>query len=349
MAPLVAEQALTTLRSLYFISSRQGSASFSQYNFVHYTALDILGMYPPQVQSFLMNIKPTTPGTVPPHALDRNLDLFFLNTAEHFYLLLPAQIGETLIVPVVTAYLAAGASNNLLPLFEAAHSVTLAMFSAPQNVAGTIRYLPFYVNSLFGAFPAHLSPRQFRLAFKSLLKLVSPPSKLSLQAPMMPAILLELLHDRAKQASANPIPPPPSTTSPPTPSPSPSDPIPPLSEQATLALTILDTLTEIPLPLLDEWLPLAAETIHLIDDDGMREHCRDAFWQVLVGGEMDPERSRVCHAWWSTGGGRDLLLYGPMHADGSGEEEARQTDAAEEEALMMSGGLGPQGGPKAKL
>jgi len=320
VAPLIADQTLSILRHLYFISARQGGSSFSQYNFVHYTALDILGAYPSQVQGFLMNIKPSQLGTVPEHALDRNLDLFFLNTAEHFYLLLPPQVGEQLIVPAVTAYLSAGAKDHLLPLFEAAHSVTLAMFSAPQNTAGTIRHLPFYVDSLFRAFPKHLSARQFRMAFKSLLKIASPPSPLALSEPTMPAVLLELLHHRAKTASRAPVPVAPGSAEAAMEAPV------VLSEQAIIALTILDTLTEIPLTLLDEWLPIVAETINSIDDDTMRDHCRDQFWQVLVGGDMDPERSRVCHAWWSTAGGRDLLLYSPA-PDDEGDE------------AMMSGAL----------
>ena len=83
-----------------------------------------------------------------------------------------------------------------------------------------------------------------------------------------------------------------------------------LSEQAVVMLTILDTLTQIPSNLLVDWLPVAASMLNCIADMWMREHCKDHFWQVLVGGELDPERSRVCQAWWSTGGGREMVLYG---------------------------------------
>ena len=257
-----------------------------------------------QVQGFLQDIKPTALGTVPQHPLDRCLDLYFLNTAEHYTFLLPTEMCNDLLVPAVTSYLAAGGSVQLLPIFEAAHSVTLAVFSAPQNVDLTLQHLPFYVDALLRLFPKNLSARQFRFAFKTLLQLASPPSLVAVSQPTMPSILMELLRERAENSSVTPIPPDPQ-------SPEAALEVPiPLSEQATVILAILDTLTQIPSDLLIEWLPVAANMVNNIADMWMREHCKDHFWQVLVGGELDPERSRVCQAWWSTGGGRDLVLYG---------------------------------------
>ncbi|KAF2164581.1 hypothetical protein M409DRAFT_24977 [Zasmidium cellare ATCC 36951] len=318
LAPVIAKKSLLTLRSLYFITTRQGSATFSQYNFVNYTAMDILGVYPLEVQSFLRDIQPAQLGHVSEHPLDRCLDLFFLNTAEHFTLVLPPKFSEAVLLPVVQAYLRAGGQGPLLPIFEAAHSVTLALFSAPQNADATVQNLPFYVDSLFKVFPSNLSARQFRLAFKTLLKLTSPPAPLSLSQPMMPATLLELLHERAQHAETTPIP-----LHPGSPEAAVETPI-PLSEQAVLTLTVLDGLTQIPLDLLDEWLPITADMIHDVQDHHMREHCKEYFWQILVGGEMDPERGRVCHAWWSTGGGKEWVLYG------------------REEGTVMSGGAGDE-------
>lgn len=315
-APNIAQQTLHILRNLYFISNRQGS-TFSQYNFVYYTAMDILGAYPPDVEVFLRSVQPPHPGTVAEHPLDRNLDLFFLNTAEHFTLTLDTRFTAEVLVPVVTSYLAAGGKGPLLQVFEAAHSVTLAVFSAPQNAEATVANLPFYVDSLFRVFPRNLSARQFRLAFKTLLKLTSPPSSLAETQPMMPAVLLDLLHERAAHAETTPIP-----IHPGAPEGAIETPV-PLSEQAVLTLTIIDGLTQIPLDLLDEWLPITADLIHEVQDWNMREHCKEHFWYVLVeSGELDPERSRVCHAWWSTAGGKEWILYG------------------RDEAAMMSGGAG---------
>ncbi|EME45294.1 hypothetical protein DOTSEDRAFT_71108 [Dothistroma septosporum NZE10] len=328
-APTMAKQSLYILRSFYFVTTRQGPATFSQYNFVSYSAMDILGQYPLEAQSFLRDIRPTYVGNVAEHPLERNLDLFFLNTAEHFTLVLPPHVSEELLLPTVTCYLAAGGKGQLLSIFEAAHSVTLAVFSAPQNADATINNLPLYVDSLFKVFPLNLSARQFRLAFRTLLKLTSPPSSLSLTRPMMPAILLELLHERAQHSSTTPIPIHSGTTEAAVETPD------PLSEQAVLTLTVLDGLTQVPLDLLDEWLPLTAEMIHAIQDGGMREHCQQHFWHILTGGELDPERSRVCHAWWSNGGGKEWILY------------ADRGDDDDDDDALMSGGL--QGGQESKL
>jgi hypothetical protein len=316
-APRLAVQTLHVLRNLYFITNRQGPATFSQYNFVYYTAMDVLSAYPTEVEGLLRAIQPNNIGTVAEHPLDRNLDLFFLNTAEHFTIVLEPSIAAEVLVPVVTSYLAAGGKGSLLQIFEAAHSVLLAVFSAPQNADATVANIPFYVASLFRVFPSNLSTRQFRLAFKTLLKLTSPPSPLALSQPLMPAVILELLRDRAGAAGTEPIP-----IHPGAPEGALETPV-PLSEQAVVTLTVVDGLTQIPVDLLDEWLPIAAEMIHEIRDRSMREHCKEHFWHILVSsGELDPERSRVCHAWWSTSGGKEWVLYG-------------RSDAA-----MMSGGIG---------
>jgi hypothetical protein len=88
-----------------------------------------------------------------------------------------------------------------------------------------------------------------------------------------------------------------------------------VSEQATIVLTVIDILTQLSLDLLDEWLPIAADMINTIDDGNMREHCKEHFWLTLIDGAMDPERSRVCHAWWSSAGGRDHVLFGRESAE----------------------------------
>jgi len=310
-APKLAAQALHTLRNLYFITTRLGATTFSQHTFVYLTAMDILTAYPPQAEAFLQAIKPPELGQVPRHPLDRCLDLFFLNTAEHFTLVLPPQTSEELLVPSASPYLAAGGNNNLLPIFEAAHSVMLACFSAPQNADLTFRHLPGYVDALFSVFPSNLSARQFRMAFKTLVRLTTPPSALAANQPMLPATLLELLHERAKHASTVPLFPQPTTQDPD----APPEALIELTEQAVLTLTVLDTLSWLPLDLLDEWLPMAAEMVSSIDDDTAREHCKEHFWSMLIGGDMDPSRSQLCAAWWNTSGGREMMLFGREEQD----------------------------------
>lgn len=315
VAPSVAAKTVYTLRHLYFITTRTGSTTFSEYTFANLTALDLLTTYPAQAEEVLRSIKPVEMGQVPLHPLDRCLDLFFLNTAEHVTLVLSPHITDELLVAAAAPYLAAGGNNHLLPIFEAAHSVMLAVFSAPQNADLTIRHLPCYIEALFKVFPSNLSARQFRMAFTTLMRLTTPPSVLFPSQPMLPATLLELLHERAMHAPTVPL-------FPQADSPTKDDPqaVLELSEQAILVLTTLDSLPQLHPELLEEWLPISASMINSIDEDIMRDHCRAHFWRMLVNGEMDPDRSSLCHAWWSTGGGRETVFCGPSTASDEGAQ-----------------------------
>jgi hypothetical protein len=269
--------------------------------------LDVLTQYPIQADNFIREIRPITLGTIPNHPLDRCLDLYFLNTAEHFPLVLSTTITEELLVAAATPYLASGGNNNLLPIFEAAHSVMLSVFSAPQNSPIASKHLPFYVDALFNVFPKNLSARQFRLAFKTLIGVTTPPSPLSAVEPELPSILLEIVRDRATTASATPLPDRPGAE---TSTFGGSQ----LSEQAVLILTLLDALPSLPVAILEEWLQLSAELLQLVADEQMRTTCKDRFWEILISGEMDPERSELCVTWWGTRGGRDLVVYGEKKA-----------------------------------
>jgi hypothetical protein len=332
----MAQATLHCLRGLSFIFSRLGNVSFSQYTFAYLSSIDILAKYPSHVAVFLDSIAPSEPGHIPSHALDRNLDLFFLNTAEHFALVLSPAQNEHLLLAASSPYLVAAGSPNLLPIFEAAHSVTLSVFSAPQNLDLTARHLPFYVDALFQVFPQSLSARQFRLALKNLIKVVSPPSRIAVAQPMLAATLLDLVHERAIHAPTIPLPSS-YTPSPPT-APelenAPQSAIPDLSEQAVLILTLIDAFPSLSLPLLEEWLPLTAATARTIRDAAMFEYCKNHFWETLVGGQMDPERSQICVRWWTTRGGREALVD---------NYEFRDDD------ILMSGALGEQEKVMAKL
>ena len=99
VAPTLTVQVLHILRALYFISSRLGSGSLTQHTFIYLASIDILNAYPSVATSFLEDIRPTSLGTIPAHPLDRTLDLYFLNTAEHFTLVLPRRLTAELLVP----------------------------------------------------------------------------------------------------------------------------------------------------------------------------------------------------------------------------------------------------------
>jgi hypothetical protein len=306
-----ASQTLLTLKNIHFISSRFGSNAFSAYTFVNITSIDILARDPVSSLSFLRTICPPQAGQIPAHPLQRNHDLFYLNTAEHFTLSLSPADAESLIVTPSTPYLSPSANANLLEIFEAAHSAMLSVLAAPQNAGLTARILPFYVESLFASFPQNLSPRQFRFAFKALMQIATPPNPLSSSNPMMAETLLELLHHRAMNAPTVPLPPSMAIKS----EVNTQTQDTPLSEQAALLLTLLDALPNVTLPVLEDWLPLAADLLNAVQDRGMREHCKKRFWEVLESGEMDVERSSVCVGWWGTRGGRERVLFGDQGPD----------------------------------
>ena len=292
---------------------------------MYLAAIDILTAYPIQADAFLKSIVPPHLGTIPLHPLDRNLDHYFLNTAEHFSLVLSPFTNESLLVTATSPYLAAGGSNKLMPLFEAAHSVMLSVLSAPQSAGLTAKHIPFYIDALFKVFPNNLTPRQFRLAFKTLMRVTSPPSALSASEPELGATLLEIVHDRALHAATVPLPL--DLTS--------AAAIlgndePPLSEQAVLVLTLIDALPFVSVELLEEWLPLAAGLVNQIQDTIMKEAAKRRFWEIIIGGEMDADRSQVCVAWWGTRGGRELVLFGGQNG----------------EPIFMSGALPPEGQPR---
>lgn len=116
-----------------------------------------------------------------------------------------------------------------------------------------------------------------------------------------------------------------------------------LSEQAVLTLTIIDCLCFLRPEALEEWLPLAAKLTNAIADKDMKKVCQERFWDTLSNGEMDVERANFCVTWWSTRGGREMVLFG--------EEEGRGEGGGGESVQIpysMSGGLGSRE-PQAKL
>ncbi|KAJ8608829.1 hypothetical protein MRB53_039415 [Persea americana] len=289
VAPDLAIQSLYILRDLYFITSRVGSEAFSQYTFVYLTALDILNAYPPLALKFLEDIQPPQLGRIPSHALDRNLDLYFLNTAEHFTLILAAPANQNLLVAAAMPYLATGGKADLVEIFEAAHSVILSVLCAPQSADIAAKHLPIYIGSLFSGFPQVLSPRQFRLAFKTLVRIASPPSPLATTHPDLPETLLEMLHHRALSAPTHLLP-------------SSNPDIRPLDERTTLILTLIDSLPFLPPLVLEEWLPLAADLLGRIDDASARQDAKEHLWEGAQ--------------WWRDGRGSKPSLCGVVGHEG---------------------------------
>ncbi|KAF4240191.1 hypothetical protein CNMCM6457_007967 [Aspergillus fumigatiaffinis] len=333
-APYLSMQALHVLRNFYFVSSRVGQNASSQHTFVTLTAVDILSQYPDLAENFLQSVRPSELGQIPQHPVERCLDLCFLNTAELFTPVLSPKCSEELLISATLPYLAAGGNNHLLEIFEAAHSVALAVFAIPGNAAIAARHLPFYIDNLFAVFPDNLSARQFRLAFKTVIKVTAPPSLVANSQPLLPSILLEVLHERALNASDKTLPQ--STQG----AASAQGLAPPVSEQAALILALIDSLCFLRVEDLEEWLPLTANLIHTIRTPEMREMCIERFWEALSSGEMDVDRAHYCVTWWSTRGGRELVLFGNTAPDVDSGSHA--------EGAYMSGAVGGVA-PESKL
>lgn len=307
-APTLAIQTLHILRDLYFISHRFGQHSSSQYTFVNYTAIDILNQFPIQSEAFLTSIRPPESGRIPAHPLDRLNDLFFLNIAEHFTLVLRPEANTDLLINTAMPYVTTNGDRRLNELYEAAHSVLLAVFAAPQNGIISAQHIPFYVETLSLGFPSSLTPRQFRLAIKSLMRVSAPFTPVASAMPHLQEIVLDIIRSRVSNASETLI--------------KPSDPTltesaVQASEKSVLVMCIIENLSFLPAPLLPEWLAIAAEQIHRLNDPVQRAECQIHFWEVLSSGEMDVERAAICVAWWTTHGGRELVLYGEDISDQS--------------------------------
>ena len=307
----MAIQTLHILRDLYFVSSRLGANDFTQYTFVSLTAIDVLSQYPVQAEAFLREIRPPSAGSIPRHPLDRCLDLYFLNTAEHFTSVISSELSEELFVGAATPYLGFGGDQGLLEIFESAHSVMLAVLSAPKNSDLLAKHIDPYVDILFRVFPQSLSARQFRMAVKTLIRISSPPSTLSERQPFLASSILELVLFRLEASSPASMQP---NAAAPAPSPFHDNPTipeqPPLSESAVLMLTLIDALPFLPIDQLEDWLPVIAESLSMIKYADHLHTCRQRFWDILSSGEMDVDRAALGVAWWGTRGGREMVLFG---------------------------------------
>ncbi|MBE3047604.1 hypothetical protein IMZ48_34845, partial [Candidatus Bathyarchaeota archaeon] len=200
VAPVVAAKTLRALRNLFFVSSREGNDNFEAYAFANLSSIDILSRYPAVAAALLEEMRP--PGAIPPHALHRTLDHHYLSLAEHLPLTLPTTLAETLIVQPASLYLAHPPLTPLgRSLFESAHTALLSVLSSPQHSPLATSLVPFYIDNLLASFPAHVSPRQFRVAFRPVTQIVSPPFAVSATNPDLAETLLEMLRFRAANAS----------------------------------------------------------------------------------------------------------------------------------------------------
>ena len=84
--------------------------------------------------------------------------------------------------------------------------------------------------------------------------------------------------------------------------------LPPLSEQTSLLLTMIDILPFLDIDELKEWLSTIASNVLAVNSFNDSRNCRARFWEVLNDGEMDFKRAAVCGKWWNTEGGRHSIV-----------------------------------------
>ena len=305
-APGIASKSLHILRHLYFISSRDGNGSFQVYAFAYMTSIDVISRFATGAQTFLQATRPGDP-SVPMRHIQRNLDLFYLNLAEHLPLALPTETVDDLIIKPALAYLSIQGpmTPSMVELFEAAHSSVLSVLCCPQHGSLTLGMAPFYIVKLFESFPTNISPRQFRMAFKTVMQVVSPPFPIAAMEPHLSETLLEMLRMQMKTANTALLPE--EMLARDSAAQANQD---PMSQQSGLALALIDSLPFLPLDLVEEWLTVAAQALNEIDDPRLRDPVKTRFWDILVSGEMDVERAAIGVGWWGTKGGRELVLYG---------------------------------------
>lgn len=305
-APGIASKSLHILRHLHFISSRDGNGSFQVYTFAYMTSIDVISRFAAGAQAFLEATRPGDP-SIPTQYVQRSLDLFYLNLAEHLPLTLSTEAAEEFIVKPALAYLShqGPMTPSMVELFESAHSCVLAVLCCPQHSSLTIGMAPFYIVKLFESFPTHISSRQFRMAFKTVMQVVSPPFPIAAMEPHLSETLLEMLRTQITNANTTPLPQ--EMLARDAAAQANED---PLSQQSGLAMALVDSLPFLPLPLVEEWLSVAAQALNEIEDPRLREPVKTRFWDILVSGEMDVERAAIGVAWWGTKGGRELVLYG---------------------------------------
>ncbi|KAL5598758.1 hypothetical protein BROUX41_003906 [Berkeleyomyces rouxiae] len=297
-APVIATTTIRTLRDLFFVSSRDGNAKFQIYSFTYLCSIDILTHNSTATVALLTHLKPAPTPSTPTKTIERLQHLFYLNLAEQLPLALATADADALVVQPASTFLAhaAPASPLMRELFEAAHSAVLSVLACPQHAALASGLVPFYAAQLLAAFPALVSPRQFRLAFSTVLGILAPPLPASAATPGLAEVLVETVRHRAVDVA---------TTG--------RTPLPPLlgeegmmhapvSEQTGLLFALIDALPSLPLDIVDEWLGITAEAIAVVEDDNLKIPLAKRFWEILESGEFDVERSMVAVEWWARGG-----------------------------------------------
>ena len=275
---VVSFEILEILGHLAFVSVRFGYSAFDAWNFVYLASIDILSAFPAQVIILLNKHIPSTPlnppsnkASIPQHPSKAADALYFLDTLEHFISILPEDIIIQHYLPITRIYLSLS-NPSFRRHLESAHGVFLAILARGDLLHSE---LPTYLTVVYSSFPQFLSPRQFRLAISTVIKL-SPPSKTN-------EIMTDLVH-RAMNASSEIIPSAEGVS----------------DEQLTYLFAMVDSIAWLEVDVVEFWLEQIVNVGRRLNGR-RREEFVKRIWEC-VSGEVGGEVGMSAVEWWVNGG-----------------------------------------------
>lgn len=316
----IATSILVAFQDLYFIVAQISLTGFPTFDFVYYTSLDILldprfnlqGVTPFLNQSSSSDIVLKKDDLV-----GRGKLIFLLNMFEQFVPLLEFDSITTHVLPLTTKYLSGQDPSSGMtisyyqPVLESAHSVFLALVSAPSQAfeqnngsrddnvisddSATSKkeqhYLeneiPQYFHCVLDLFPGLLSPHQFTLALSTLIRAYSPPSPLYRVNPSRSEWLLEEIYSKSKSASNSPLPAEYGTKE--------EHPAP--TYRAVIISALIHCLPFLHLSLLEPWLNRTQGLIDGITNETEKKYLEDDLFKMLSE-ELEQYKSTVGIRWW---------------------------------------------------
>ena len=145
------------------------------------------------------------------------------------------------------------------------------------------------------------------MAFRTLVRLTAPPAPLHIVQPLLRSTLMELVYVRLHNPSPGRAS---GMVAPKVTMQAVEDQSSAPSEQATYTLAMVDALTVLPEHETELWLNVTADSLSAVLGENQKTMCRARFWEILSSGELNSERAAIAITWWTTKGGRDMVMHG---------------------------------------
>ncbi|BFZ60355.1 hypothetical protein YB2330_001391 [Saitoella coloradoensis] len=278
------------MHNLYFITARIGGDTVATYDFTFRVALDIICQRPGEADKLLTEMAPSVQPETIYHPINMSTSLFFLNMSEHLAPVISPLLFKEIVFPVAQAYMKTPVQVPCRPLFEAAHSVVLALIMAPQMKEMASEVVVGYAQNTLTAFPGDISPRQLSLAFATLVQATAQPAPLYAKHPELSEHVLDLLLQRAGVAHIGGCP-------------VRLDDGGMVDEKSACLLAYADSLPHVaPENMIRRLELLAGEVGKLAGEE--RRRLVDKLWNVIAC-ELDVAKSELAVYWWHSFGGKD--------------------------------------------